>query len=547
MKGISVSEGIALGKALVIEEKTINVNKSAAADCEAEKKLFRRALSAVTADIEDDMNTLAAKDNGQDSDEYMLMEAHLMMASDEEVIERIERLIENEKISASWAVDRVFEEYGAMFEKMEDEYLRARSADCADIRNRILESIQEGGARKIRKSSEGDENIILVAKELLPSDMLSLDKSLISGIITEKGSRTSHISILARNMNIPAIIGADVVGSRVKNGDDVIIYGDTGEFTVRPSKEEIDDCILKIREQEEHVNSLKEYIGKPAETLNGKKVTLLANIGTPDEIQNAADNDAEGIGLFRTEFLFMDRNDMPSEDEQYEAYKKVSEFFQGREVIIRTLDAGGDKNIEYLNIPAESNPFLGYRAIRLCLGRPELFKIQLRALLRANTTGNIKIMIPMICNADELKATRKLLQEAEDELRAEGKQTASARETKVGIMVETPAAAVISDELAKDADFFSIGTNDLIQYTLASDRMNQNVAYLYDISHPAILRLIKMTVESAHKAGIPVGMCGEAGSDPEMIKFLLKNGIDEISMSPGNILKAKSIIRNMSI
>lgn len=207
------------------------------------------------------------------------------------------------KISASWAVDRVFEEYGAMFEKMEDEYLRARSADCADIRNRILESIQEGGARKIRKSSEGDENIILVAKELLPSDMLSLDKSLISGIITEKGSRTSHISILARNMNIPAIIGADVVGSRVKNGDDVIIYGDTGEFTVRPSKEEIDDCILKIREQEEHVNSLKDYIGKPAETLNGKKVTLLANIGTPDEIQNVADNDAEGIGLFRTEFL----------------------------------------------------------------------------------------------------------------------------------------------------------------------------------------------------------------------------------------------------
>ena len=428
-----------------------------------------------------------------------------------------------------------------MFESMEDEYLSARAADCVDIRNRILESIQYGGARKEKKSFDADGNIILVAKELLPSNMLSLDKQLICGIITEKGSRTSHISILARNMNIPAIMGADVEGSQIKTGDDVIVNGNTGEYTVRPSKAEMDECLLMIENQKEDAKKLKEYIGKPAVTLNGKSVDLLANIGTPDDIKPALDNDAEGIGLFRTEFLFMDRDEMPGEDEQDEAYKKVSQAFEDGEVIIRTLDAGGDKNIEYLDIPEESNPFLGYRAIRLCLDRPDLFKIQLRALLRANTLGNIKIMIPMICNIDELKQAKQLLSEAEAELKAEGKECAGAEETKVGIMVETPAAAVISDELAKIADFFSIGTNDLIQYTLAA------VAYLYDMYHPAILRLIKTTIENGHKAGIPVGVCGEAGSDPGMIKFLMENDIDEISMSPGNILKAKAIIRNMDV
>lgn len=547
MKGISVSEGIALGKALLIEEKIININKEKVPDSRQEKELFHKALSAVASDMEDEMKTIASRENGEDSDEYLLLEAHMMMASDEEVIERIEELIDEESISASWAVDRVFEEYRAMFESMDDEYLSARAADCMDIKNRILTSIQDGGARKQKREAFADGDIVLVAKELFPSDMLSLDKSLICGIITEKGSRTSHISILARNMNIPAIMGADIDGSMIKTGDEIIVNGDAGEYTVAPSAEEKESCREMIAKQREQMERLRENMGKPAETLKGKRVELLANIGTPDDIKPALDNDAKGIGLFRTEFLFMDRDQMPSEDEQYEAYRKVAESFKNGEVIIRTLDAGGDKNIGYLDIPKESNPFLGYRAIRLCLDRPELFKTQLRALLRANTLGNIKIMIPMICNADELRAAKTLLAEAEAELKAEGIEAASAADTKVGIMVETPAAAVISDELAKEADFFSIGTNDLIQYTLAADRMNQDVAYLYDMYHPAVLRLIRMTIENGHKAGIPVGVCGEAGSDPDMIRFLMENDIDELSMSPGKILKAKAIIRELDV
>lgn len=547
MKGISVSEGIALGKALLIEEKKININREKVSDSRQEKELFHKALSAVTSDMEDEMKAIASRENGEDSDEYLLLEAHMMMASDEEVIERIECLIDDESISASWAVDRVFEEYRAMFESMDDEYLSARAADCMDIKNRLLTSIQAGGAGKRKREICKDGNTVLVAKELFPSDMLSLDKSLICGIVTEQGSRTSHISILARNMNIPAIMGADIDGSAIKTGDDIIVNGDTGEYTVRPSEEEMENCRGLIAKQQAQMERLRENMGMPAETLKGRRVELLANIGTPDDIKPALDNDAEGIGLFRTEFLFMDREEMPDEEEQYEAYRKVAESFKDGEVIIRTLDAGGDKNIGYLDIPKESNPFLGYRAIRLCLDRPELFKIQLRALLRANILGNIKIMIPMICNADELRSVKRLLAEAEAELKAEGMKAASAADTKVGIMVETPAAAVISDELAGEADFFSIGTNDLIQYTLAADRMNQDVAYLYDMYHPAVLRLIKLTIENGHKAGIPVGVCGEAGSDPHMIKFLLENDIDELSMSPGKILKAKAIIRELDI
>lgn len=547
MKGVSVSEGIALGKALLIEEKNLSINKNSISDHEGEKKLFRKALESVASDMEEEMKKLSDEENGQASDEYLLLEAHMMMASDEEVIERIEQLIDDESISASWAVDRVFEEYRAMFESMDDEYLSARAADCTDIKNRLLESIQNGGMRKSRENFHSDGNVILVAKELFPSDMLSMDKKHIAGIITEKGSRTSHISILARNLNIPAIMNADIEGSRVRTGDDIIVDGNTGEFIVNPSRENMAECLLMIERQEEERRRLKGLMGKPAVSLRGKRVALLANIGTPEDITAAVDNDAEGIGLFRTEFLFMDRSEMPNEEEQYEAYLKVAKAFEGNEVIIRTLDAGGDKNIEYLHIPEESNPFLGYRAVRLCLDRPELFKVQLRALLRANILGNIRIMIPMVCNEEELKAVKKLLMEAEAELKSEGIECASAQETKVGIMVETPAAAVISAQLAKEADFFSIGTNDLIQYTLAADRTNQNVAYLYDMYHPAVLNLIRMTIESGHREGIPVGVCGEAGSDDKMISFLMKNGIDEISMSPGNILKAKAFIRELDI
>lgn len=541
MKGISVNEGIAVGKALLLEKRTIEIEEYKVSNIEEEKIFYRKALTEAAAKIEAVMETIK-KENGIDSEEYQLMEAHQMMILDDEMSDRTEALIEQEHISAGAAVNKVIDYYKAMFESMDSEYMRARAADCEDIRLRIIDAMNAGGDNQLQEANEIDGKYILVAEELFPSEVLSLNKKSILGIITEKGSLTSHVAILSRILGVPAIMGILDVEKKIHTGDEVLLNGITGECIISPTEQQKKEFKHLVDEQAKQDKILTELKGKPAISKNGRPIKLMANIGSPEDVEYAINNDAEGIGLFRTEFLFMDRNTMPDEEEQYLAYKKVSQAFPGKEVIIRTLDAGGDKNIEYLNIPHEENPFLGSRAIRVCLDRKDIFKTQLRALLRANEAGNISIMLPMICNEEELKKSKELLNEAAVELENEGNCHEHLHDIRLGIMIETPAAAIISDRLGENSDFFSIGTNDLTQYTLAVDRMNNGVAHIYDTKHPAVKELIKMTIENGHKCGIPVGVCGEAGRDPEMVEFLLDNGIDEISMSPASILKVKSVI-----
>ncbi len=546
MKGISAgSSSVAFGSALLVKEKELRIETGKARDIEGEIEKLRRALRQAAETIQQEKQRL--EDAGGAAEAYELLEAHEMMLLDEEARHKMEAFIHQNQATASLAADQVFEAYKAMFEAMEDDYLKARAADCADVKKRLLKAMlpeDESKASMLGKAQTGP--FVLVAKELLPSALLSTDRGSISGLLTEKGSKTSHIAILARGMGIPAIISARNITEQIEQGDEIILDGGTGSYMIGPSEEEKAHYEKQIKKQQEERLALKKMMGKETVTQSGRKVRLLANIGSLDDISDVKKHDAEGIGLFRTEFLFMDRQQIPGEEEQYKAYKAVADAFLGKEVIIRTLDAGGDKNISYFNIPKEDNPFLGYRAIRLCLEREEMFKIQLRALLRANETGNIKIMLPLICRIEELQTAKKWLEEAAQELKAQGLLPAGAEKTAVGIMIETPAAVMISDQLAKEANFFSIGTNDLVQYTLAADRTNESVADLYDPHHPAIRRMIQMTIENGHKNGIPVGLCGEAGSDARMLRFLVEQQIDEISMSPGSILKSRAIVRALA-
>lgn len=547
MKGIPAGSGsVAFGSALLIKEKQLSIDKAQIQDVDQEIGKLRLALEQAASTIQQEKQGLEAEGDAA-AESCELLEAHEMMLLDEEAHQKMEAYICQNQAAASLAADRVFEEYKEMFDGMEDEYLKARAADCVDVKNRIIEALQSGSEAEPATDMKAQNGpFVLVAKELFPSVLLSMDRSSICGLLTEKGSKTSHIAILARSMGVPAIISGESWLRQIQQGDEIILNGETGDYVIRPSSEEKSHYEKRAKQQQEDAQSLQKMIGKESVTQSGRKVRLLANIGSPDDIPAAKKNDAEGIGLFRSEFLFMDRPQMPDEEEQYNAYKAAAEAFVGKEVIIRTLDAGGDKNIPYFNIPKEDNPFLGYRAIRLCLGHKAMFKIQLRALLRANAARNIKIMLPLICKVQEIQEAKQLLQEAAEELKQQGLLPEGAEKIPVGIMIETPAAVMISDQLAKEADFFSIGTNDLIQYTLAADRTNERVADLYDLRHPAIRRMIQMTIENGHKSKIPVGLCGEAGSDDQMLRFLLEEHIDEISMSPGSILKSRAAVRSFA-
>lgn len=544
MKGISAgNSSVAFGSALLVKEKQLRIDTGKIQDLDQEIKKLRKALERAAETIRQEKKGLEAEE-GAAEESYELLEAHEMMLLDEEARQKMEAFIRQNQAAASLAADQVFQEYQEMFDAMEDEYLKARAADCVDVKTRILEALQASGKTEsftAEKVSGG--SFVLVAKELFPSALLSMDRGSVCGLLTETGSKTSHIAILARSMGIPAIISGENSLGQIQQGDEIILDGETGEYVACPSEKEKAIYEKKAKQQQEETLSLQKMMGQESVTQSGRKVKLLANIGSPDDIVAAKINDAEGIGLFRTEFLFMDRPQMPDEEEQYKTYKAAADAFAGKEVIIRTLDAGGDKNIAYFNIPKEENPFLGYRAIRLCLGRKAMFKTQLRALLRANETGNIKIMLPLICKVEELQEAKQLLRQAAEELKAQDLLPAGAEKTAMGIMIETPAAVLISDQLAKEADFFSIGTNDLIQYTLAADRTNESVANLYDPYHPAIQRMIQMTIENGHRNGIPVGLCGEAGSDAQMLRFLLDQQIDEISMSPISILRSRAAVR----
>ena len=464
-----------------------------------------------------------------------------MMAEDPEFIEGVKSKIRDEKVTAEWAVKQVAEEYISIFENIEDEYLRERALDLKDVSQRLLRILL--GIESMDLSILKEECII-VAEDLTPSDTAQMNKDMILGIVTELGGTTSHTSIIARSLEIPAIAGVEDIIGTVKNGDIIIIDGSKGTITLEPSKKDIEAYKTKKKEQEDFRFKLQEMRGKGSISKDGTKVEIAANIGNHRDLNSVIENDGEGVGLFRTEFLYMDNNRLPTEEEQFKAYRFVAEGLEGKPVIIRTLDVGGDKDIPYMNLPKEMNPFLGYRAIRLCLDRTDIFKTQLRALLRASAFGNIKIMFPMISNIEEVRLAKRQLEEAKEELTKENIEFNP--NIEVGIMVEIPAVAIHSDIFAKEVDFFSIGTNDLIQYTVAVDRGNQHISKLYNQYHPSVLKLIKMTIENGHKEGIWVGMCGEAAGDEKLIPLLLAMGLDEFSMNPSSMLKARYIIKNTS-
>ncbi|MCW6110841.1 phosphoenolpyruvate--protein phosphotransferase [Clostridium sporogenes] len=535
-KGIAASKGYAIGKIFIKEDINIEVVEKSIDDTEKEKERFKSALSNTREQLER-IKDKAQKEVG--AEKAAVFDSHIMLLDDPEFAGAVEMNIESNKVNSEKALQEVIDMYSSIFASMEDEYMRERGADIKDVGKRIMLNIM---GKSVNSMDDLDKDTIIVAQDLTPSDTAQLDKDKVIAFLTNIGGRTSHSAIMARTLEIPAIVGMKDITESVKNDDVVIVDGTEGVVIINPNKETIEKYEKSkesfLREKEE----LKKLINVESVTKAGKRVEVCGNIGKPQDVHQVLENGGEGVGLFRTEFLYMDRDNMPSEDEQFESYKYAVEKMEGKPVVIRTLDIGGDKKLPYLEMPEEMNPFLGYRAIRLCLDRKELFKVQLRALLRASAFGNLKIMFPMISSLSEFKAAKELLKECMNELKAEGKEFNENLE--IGIMVEIPAAAICADELAKHVDFFSIGTNDLIQYTLAADRMNEKISYLYDPMHPAVLRLIKMTIDAAHKEGKWCGMCGEMAGDENAIATLVEYGLDEYSMSASSILTAKKIIMN---
>jgi len=538
MKGIGVSPGIVIGKVLLKEEKKIVIEKKHIINYEGEIKRFKTAMENSKIEIQQIYNNVL-KNIGEN--EATIFEAHLMILEDPEMLQQIEKNIEDNKVNAEWALKEISEMFIAMFENMDNEYMKERAADIKDVTSRLMKKLLN--IEEVNFGQLANE-VIIVAHDLTPSDTSQIDKNKVLGFITEIGGRTSHSAIMARTLEIPAIVAVKDITNIVKNGDLIVFDGEEGLIYVNPEEK-----IVKLYEEKkaEYSRSQKELhllIGEKSITTDGIRVELSANIGTPKDLESVMSNDGEGIGLFRSEFLYMDRKSAPTEEEQYTAYKEVAEKMKNKPVVIRTLDVGGDKELDYLNLPKEMNPFLGYRAIRVCLDKVDIFKTQLRAILRASAFGNIKIMFPMISSIEELRAAKVILQEVKDDLHKEN--IAFNEKLEVGIMVEIPATAVISDLFAKEVDFFSIGTNDLIQYTTAVDRMNEKISNLYNPFHPALLRLVKTVIDNAHKENKWVGMCGEVAGDPKLIPILIGMGLDEFSMSPISILRARCIIRNIS-
>ncbi|MBZ9632755.1 phosphoenolpyruvate--protein phosphotransferase [Clostridium sp. FP1] len=538
MKGIGVSPGIVIGKVLLKEEKKIIIEKKDIINYKDEIKRYKVAMENSKSEIQDIYNNVL-KSMGEK--EATIFEAHLMILEDPEMLQQIEKKIQDDKVNAEWALKEISEMFIAMFDAMDNEYMKERAADIKDVTTRLMKKLLN--IEDVNFAQLANE-VVIVARDLTPSDTSQIDKKKVLGFITEIGGRTSHSAIMARTLEIPAIVAVKDITSIVKNGDLIVFDGEEGLIYINPEEK-----IVKLYEEkkEEYNKSQKELdllIGKESITTDGIKVELSANIGTPKDLESVLNNDGEGIGLYRSEFLYMDRASAPTEQEQYEAYKEVAQKMKNKPVVIRTLDVGGDKELDYLNLPSEMNPFLGYRAIRVCLDKVDIFKTQLRAILRASAYGNIKIMFPMISSIEELRAAKAILQGVKNDLHKENIEFNEKLE--VGIMIEIPAAAIISDLFASEVDFFSIGTNDLIQYTTAVDRMNEKISHLYNPFHPALLRLVKMVIDNAHKENKWVGMCGEVAGDPKLIPILIGMGLDEFSMSPISILRARGIIRNIS-
>lgn len=533
-KGTAVSEGYGIGKAVVIKEADIDYSGVEYSGADNECKRLDDAVNRYTAETKDLIDSLK-KEAGEKNAE--ILEGHLVMLADPFMIGQMKENITSSSMTAEKAVDEVCTMFYTMFSSTDDELTRQRATDVNDIKNsllKILLGIEEVDIARVPKGS------VLISSDFTPSMTSKIDPQNVEAIIGEVGGVTSHSAIIARAMGIPCILGVKDADNVFTTGESLIVDALKGEVIASPSEDEVEKYSkLKEREKQERL-LLKEYINRPTVTKSGIKKAVYANIAKAQDVHSAVVNGAEGIGLFRTEFLYMDRTEAPSEDEQFEAYSTVAKAMGGKEVIIRTLDVGGDKHIPYLQIEKEDNPFMGLRAIRYCLKNTELFKTQLRALLRAACFGNIKIMLPLVCTVDEVLRAKMLLGECKAELESKGIQFK--KDIKLGIMVETPAAVFVSDELAAVTDFFSIGTNDLTGYTMAADRGNREVSYLYDSNNPAVLRAIETVIKNAKKAGIPVGMCGEAAADADMIPRLIEWGLDEFSVSSSAILKTRKII-----
>lgn len=538
MKGLGTSPGIGIGKIFLYKEVKLEIERKSIEDFNLELERFSQAMEKAKAEI-DCLYDSTVKSIGEKEAE--IFSAHKMMLEDPEFIKGVEEKIKNEKINAESAVKETADAFIALFENIEDEYLKARAVDLKDVSYRVLRILLNKENVDLLSI---DEKSIIVAEDLTPSDTASMNKDMVVGLVTELGGRTSHTSIIARTLEIPAIAGIENITEKVSHGDMIIIDGDIGELILNPTKEELDLYRNKFQEENLLKEKLKDMIGKESCSKDGYKVEIVGNIGSPSDVDKVLEKDGEGVGLFRSEFLYMDNDALPTEDEQFEAYKEVALKLKNRPLIIRTLDVGGDKEIPYLNLPKEMNPFLGYRAIRVGLDRPEILKTQLRAIYRASHYGNLKIMFPMISSIEEVREAKKIAKEVRKELKKE--EIPFLEDVEVGIMVEIPAVAVHARAFAKEVDFFSIGTNDLIQYTTAVDRGNQNISHLYNQYHPAVLRLIKMTIDGGHKEGIWVGMCGEVAGDKKLVPVLLAMGLDEFSMSSGSILRARSQIRDTS-
>lgn len=535
--GIGVSKGIAIGEPLlyVVEDIQIDENERDPLPFEEKKRILGKAIEETKSEIE----TLYEKTKKSAEKEAEIFQAHLLFLEDPTLIDKIDGFMK-QGFTVAASVKKAFEENALMMEKMENQYFRERAKDLRDVSERIIRHILN---KKAPNLPSLPCPLIVVARDLTPSDTASLDKKNLLGFIMEIGGVTSHTAILAEALRIPAVVGARGIIEAVKNENMIILNGESGEVIIEPDEETLKyyrkemERLTKEKEESEEIKFLE------AVTKEGKRIEVSANIGKPEDADIALQEGAEGVGLFRTEFLFLDRTTPPTEDEQFEAYRIVLEKFKGKSVIIRTLDIGGDKQIPYLNMGKELNPFLGVRAIRLCLKRKDLFKTQLRAILRASTYGKAKIMYPMVAVKEEIEQANAILNEVKEELKKEN--ILFDKDIEMGIMIEIPSAALDAEELANYVDFFSIGTNDLTQYTFAADRTNENLNYLYKPIHPAMLKLIKMTIDASHKKGKWTGMCGELAGDPEAIKILVKLGIDELSMSPQKIPEAKKVIRNL--
>ncbi|WP_414739158.1 phosphoenolpyruvate--protein phosphotransferase [Macrococcoides caseolyticum] len=538
LKGIGASDGIAIAKAYLLVEPDLSFNNDKVADVDAEVEKFKAAINQSKVELTQIRNNAEI---ALGPDKAAIFDAHLLVLEDPELINPIEDNIRNNQMNAAASLSEVSTNFITIFESMDNEYMKERAADIKDVSKRVLSHIL---GVSLPNPTMIDEPVVIIAEDLTPSDTAQLNKQFVQGFATNIGGRTSHSAIMSRSLEIPAVVGTKNITDAVQQGDFVIVDGIAGEVIINPDEQTVTGYKARqaafLQEKEE----LKQLVNDKTVTKEGKHVELAANIGTPNDLEGVKNNGAEGIGLYRTEFLYMGRDAMPSEDEQFEAYKKVLSEMDGKRVVVRTLDIGGDKELPYLNLPKEMNPFLGYRAIRLCLDQQDIFRTQLRALLRASIHGKLSIMFPMIATINEFREAKAILEEEKANLIADKVKVAD--DIELGIMVEIPSTAAMADIFAKEVDFFSIGTNDLIQYTMAADRMSERVSYLYQPYNPAILRLIKQVIDASHKEGKWTGMCGEMAGDATAIPLLLGLGLDEFSMSATSILSARRQIKNLS-